>query len=229
MSPTISDALSQKSLAQLVRIWLLLLLFSIYIDGFREIPSVYPYHHKVRSTHHISNIYSLSLYSGNMHTEVGISRPSFKSHQQSWRKNLRKQKFARILHDELIEILQRGQIKSCNRFVDNRFMKFISITDIDLNSDCSTAKIFVSMLGNAFDKRKMIIWLSDHRNQVQHLLHVRLRHMKKIPRVSFHLLDAAAWHLQNTLDELEKESSGNTDLSVSDNFDINDVDFNDID
>ncbi len=159
-----------------------------------------------------------------MHNEVGISRPSFKGHRQSWRRNLRKQKLARILRDELIEMLQRGEIKSRRGFVDYRFIKFISITHIDLNSDCSTAKIFVSMLGNAFDKRKMIIWLSDHRQQVQHLLHVRLRHMKKIPRVSFHLLDAAAWHLQNALGELEKESLGCSDLSVSDNFDIHDID-----
>lgn len=138
------------------------------------------------------------------------------------RSDIRRLRLCRILRDELTQIFSRGEIKSYTPAIDDTFVRFITIVNIDINSDCSVAKVFVSTLGNAFEKRKMLVWLDDHRSQIQHLLQVQLRDFKRVPRVSFHLLDMSAWYLQNTLLQLENNRAATNDLQPTSNVTPND-------
>lgn len=118
---------------------------------------------------------------GIQHTalERALAKP-----RQRWRQS----KFERILRDELSDIITRCRIKA-SRYPPMHLFGASSIASIDLNTDFSMAKVYVSTRGNASQKRQMFIWLNENVKQVRYQLHHNLRKYKKLPVISFHLYD----------------------------------------
>jgi ribosome-binding factor A len=150
------------------------------------------------------------------------------------RRHIRSRKVSRVVTDELNDILERGDVKGVTA-QDLPFLRIVSIANVEVNADCSLAKVLFSVLGNAFEKRKMQIWFTEHQAQLQHSLRKRLRDWRSVPTVSFKLVDQTAWYLQNTLDDLERERimtsvlPSPVDEDIVSDFDCDEVDWDEFD
>ena len=85
--------------------------------------------------------------------------------------------------------------------------------DVDLSPDLSYAKVVISVLGNAVERRQVYIWLCENVSQVKHSLAKRLKHMKRVPDLQFKLADSqAAADLAELMDEISMEFTDDEEL-----------------
>lgn len=173
-----------------------------FLSRFNDLSSAYCMKHAVFSSRSSS-----SSRDGASRGKDSRSRPEDK---------IKLAKTVRVLRDELSDIICSCDIKA-NVYPDEEMLKTVSIVDIDLSPDFSTAKVFISVLGNSVEKRQIYVWLSENIGQVRHSLSKRLKSLRKVPQVTFSLSDTkAAFYLNDLIDELA--TKGQTD-----NFD--DIDF----
>lgn len=126
-----------------------------------------------------------------------------------------KQKVGRMLRDELTDIICSCDIKA-NVYPDESLLRGVTISDIEFASDLSSAKIYLSVLGNSVEKRQVYVWLCNNVGQVRYSLAQRLRELRRLPEIRFALADTqSAQYLNKVLDELSLESSGSFDSSES--------------
>jgi len=117
---------------------------------------------------------------------------------------IRHARVARLLQVELSTIISKSDVKALS-YPDNDLLASTTIMDVDLSPDLSYAKVFISVLGNAVEKRQVYVWLCQHIGQVRYSLAKRLRHMKKIPDIHFKLFEAHEMELASVLDGLSME------------------------
>lgn len=122
-----------------------------------------------------------------------------------------KQKVSRMLRDELTDMICTGDIKA-TVYPDDGLLRSVTICDIDLSGDLSSAKVYISVLGNAVERRQVYIWLCNNIGQVRYELAQRLREFKRVPEVQFALADTqSAQYLNMVLDEIGKDGSSGTE------------------
>eukprot|EP01038_Epipyxis_sp_PR26KG_P015188 gene15188-20459_t len=110
-------------------------------------------------------------------------------------------KVARLLRDELSEIICECDIKA-KVYPSEKLLKGVAIADIELSGDLSMAKVYISVLGNSVEKRQVFVWLCENIGQVKFSLSKRLRSLRKVPEITFSLVDSqATFYLNDIIDE----------------------------
>mmetsp|Transcript_80841 Transcript_80841/g.157964 ORF Transcript_80841/g.157964 Transcript_80841/m.157964 type:complete len:107 (-) Transcript_80841:305-625(-) len=78
-----------------------------------------------------------------------------------------------------------------------------------MSSDMRACKVFVSVFGDAVEKRQAYAWLVEHSRAVRYTLSQSLKDMKTVPEVYFKQTDiAAAVDVMSTIDRLSTEHKG---------------------
>lgn len=126
--------------------------------------------------------------------------PNRRPRPPSLQDNIKLARFARTIRDELSDILGSMDIRS-NTMPDEDLFRGTSITDVEVSPDMSTAKITISVLGNSVEKRKLYLWLCDNVSQVRFSLAKRIRYIRRIPLLTFKLLDSQTAEMMNIMEE----------------------------
>lgn len=101
---------------------------------------------------------------------------------------MRQLRVARSLRDELTAIICDIDIKA-TVYPNEELLRGTSVSEVELSPDLSYAKVFISVLGNSVEKRQIFVWLSENAGQIRFSLAKRLRHMRRVPSISFKLSD----------------------------------------
>jgi ribosome-binding factor A len=101
---------------------------------------------------------------------------------------LRQLRVARSLRDELTSIICDVDIKA-SVYPSEELLRSTSISEVEVSADLSFAKVFVSVLGNSVEKRQIFVWLCENVGQIRYSLAKRLRHMRRVPEITFKLSD----------------------------------------
>ena len=86
------------------------------------------------------------------------------------------------IRQEISQLLRR-EVK------DPRLNSFISVTQISTSDDLRHAKVFISVLGNEAEKKRVLDGLTSASGFFRRELAMRLR-LKHMPELSFHLDDS---------------------------------------
>jgi len=130
---------------------------------------------------------------------------------QSQRTSIRQARVARSIRDEISEIIADLDIKA-TVYPDEDLLRATSVAEVEVSSDLSYAKIFISVLGNSVEKRQVYVWLCENVGQVRYSLAKRLRHMRRVPEISFKLANnQAAADLVSLIEDLTPESTNGGD------------------
>jgi len=121
------------------------------------------------------------------------------------RESKRQARMSQLLRSELSTIIRRGTIKTANPLPDS-LRERVSIVNVATSPDLRSAKIFVSIFGDAVEKRRAYAWLVDHSKATRHSLAQSLSSMKFVPDIQFKQTDLqAAVDVMSTLDRLANE------------------------
>lgn len=131
-------------------------------------------------------------------------------------------KVARLLRDELSDIITTADIKVSN-YPPLLLLAGVSIPDVEFSSDFSYAKVHVSVTGNSVEKRQIYVWLCNNIGQIRHSLSQRLKRLRRIPDIRFSLVDTSSrYYLSQTM---EDASFLPGDRNIADDTYENDEDF----
>lgn len=125
----------------------------------------------------------------------------------------------KMLRGELQEIFHGNKIKSKSK-PPLFLLRFISIEEVHVNDDFSSADAFIQCFGNAMEKRVVYLWICRHVKEIQHWLACRFRHLRRVPQVTFHLIDDRD---QQFLQEAQLEK-----ISTVENFPWKKVEFHEL-
>lgn len=121
--------------------------------------------------------------------------------------SIRQNRVERMLRDELTEIICDTDVKA-NVYPDEGLLRGTTVSKVEVSADLMFAKIYVSVMGNAVEKRQVFVWLCENVGQVRFSLAKRLRHMRRVPELYFKLSESqAAADLVALIDELSPPSS----------------------
>jgi len=142
------------------------------------------------------------------------SRESFNAEKIS---GIRQARISRSIRDELAEMICEGDIRAIS-YPDEDLLKSTCITDVEISSDLTYAKVYISVIGNSVERRQVFVWLCENVGQVRYELAKRLRHMKRIPEIFFKLSDnKESSDLINLIDQVSTSSSisneGNSNMN----------------
>lgn len=128
------------------------------------------------------------------------------------RESKRQARVAQLIRGEIAVMVRRGAVKTSSPLPDTLREK-ISIVDVSMSPDLRSAKIFVSVFGDAAEKRRAFAWLVEHSKPFKYALSQSLSDMKGVPEVHFKQTDiGAAVDVMTTIDRLASErSAGNED------------------
>jgi len=117
----------------------------------------------------------------------------------------RMQRLDSQLRDEISALLLRGEVK------DPRVSNFLSINRVDVSSDLSYAKVYVSTFLSDAQLEKGVDGLNNAAGFIQSSIAKKLR-IRKFPKFTF-VVDKGmkeGFHMVQRLTELEKESGAMT-------------------
>ena len=97
-------------------------------------------------------------------------------------------KASRALQDELYDILMRCDFNMRSFPIDD-LVRGIGFSDVVTSPDLSFANVFVTVPGNAVQKRQMFSWLCENIGSIRHALRQRLRHWRVVPTIMFKLVE----------------------------------------
>lgn len=143
----------------------------------------------------------------------------------SLQRDIRRQRMARVIRDELVDIITTGDFDSLSSFDETQLLT-VTVSGIELNGDLSTAKAVLSIGGTAVERRKIFVWLCKHIGQIRHSLRQRLRSMKRVPVVSFQLTDTSADDFLDQFFDDMTSSTGQPD--VGEEGGLEDIDFEEV-
>lgn len=107
----------------------------------------------------------------------------------------RQQKVANVLQKDLAEIFQQKA-----QFLFNG--AFITVTVVRVSSDLSSAKVYLSIMGNKRDEQFKLV--QKNQKEVRRLLGERVRHqLRVIPELFFYIDDSLDYY--EKIDQLLKE------------------------
>lgn len=117
----------------------------------------------------------------------GLSR--FVSERTRRQKEIKQARFSRIIRDEMNDIISKCDIRASN-FPDPKLLKSTYVRNVEISKDLSNAKITVSVMGNAIEKRKIYVWMCQNLSNIRRSLASRIRNVFRIPMISFKLFDS---------------------------------------
>jgi ribosome-binding factor A len=142
----------------------------------------------------------------NYRNSQSSSTTSRKKSLSSPSNDLRKLKYARILRDELADIICSVDIRA-SRYPEG-LLETVSIVDIELSNDLERAKIHISVMGNTVERKRVFVWLNENVGQVRYSLAQRLKNMKRVPNLVFSLVDRQSeYMLSDVMDEIATPST----------------------
>ena len=126
--------------------------------------------------------------------------PSVRSPRSIQTDTIRQLRFSRNLRDELSDIITSSDIKA-NNYPEERLLRGTSIIDIEVSSDLTNVKVTLSVLGNSVEKRQVYVWLNENVGQVRYSLAKRIRNVRRIPTLSFKLMDPQTTEILAIIEE----------------------------
>lgn len=96
--------------------------------------------------------------------------------------NNRHLRIAQSIKRELSQLVQRD-------LKDERISGLFSITDVEVSQDCRSARVYVSIYGNAEDQKNTMEALNDHLSFIRGEICRRLQ-IRFAPEISFRLDDS---------------------------------------
>lgn len=137
---------------------------------------------------------------------------------QSSRGGIRQARVARSIRDEISSIICDMDIKA-KVYPDEDLLRGTAVSDVEVSPDLSYAKIYVSVLGNSVEKRQIFVWLCENVGQVRFSLAKRLRHMRRVPEITFKLANTnQAADLVSLIEDLSPAASDDME-EVYEDFD----------
>jgi ribosome-binding factor A len=129
------------------------------------------------------------------------------------------------MRSELSSVIRSGNVRGSKR-IPGGLQQLISVVDVDMSPDLTNARVKVSIIGDRKDKISAVRWLQSSARAIRYELAQRLRHMKRVPQLSFTHVDiGAATELSVKLAELTDSPSsatvdaGGTRAMASSSFD----------
>jgi ribosome-binding factor A len=112
----------------------------------------------------------------------------------------------RRIREQLQVMIGSENIKS--RIKPSSFLiRFVAVEAVEVNKDFSLADVFISCFGSSVDRRQTYLWICSNLPQIQHKLNLRLSELRRVPKITFHLIDNREMHfVQEALDEVTKEA-----------------------
>jgi ribosome-binding factor A len=116
------------------------------------------------------------------------------------------QKVARVLRDELADIISTCDIKA-TVYPDESLLRAVSIADIEFSSDLGIAKVYISILGNSVERRQVYVWLCNNMGQIRYSLSQRLKSLRRLPELKFALVDSqSSFQLSDVMEEFAPDN-----------------------
>ena len=182
-----------------------------YYNSLISIKSIYNSNKLYASTDRSGRRSSSSSNNSNSGNGIVSSSRSSKNPSESKTDSIRQSRVARSIRDELSDIICNVDIKA-NAYPDEDLLKATSIVDVEISSDLSYAKVYITVLGNAVAKRQVFVWLCENIGQVRYSLAKRLRHMRKCPEIFIKLADTQASHLLSVMEEIAAPKTSSSDI-----------------
>lgn len=88
--------------------------------------------------------------------------------------------------DAMNYILERRDKLRIGRNIDPIIIESIHIVEVELNSDCSHARLKVCIAGDSFQQRQGFSWLEKNSKMLRYRMAQILGHRKNVPTLSFH-------------------------------------------
>ena len=90
--------------------------------------------------------------------------------------------------------------------IKDKRIGFVTVLKADISRDLRNGKIFVSILDDNADKKKIINILNKSAGYIQHLIGSRVR-LRYLPKLRFYYDDIIehSIHIQHVLDEIKKK------------------------
>jgi len=125
------------------------------------------------------------------------------------------QKTARLLRDELTEIICTCDIKAIN-YPDENLLRSVSIADIEFSNDLAFAKVYLSILGNSVEKRQIYVWLCQNVGQIRYSLSQRLKNLRRLPEFKFSMVDSqSSFYLNDIMDSISEEQKRQQTIDIT--------------
>lgn len=138
---------------------------------------------------------------------------------QSSRGGIRQARVARSIRDEISSIICDMDIKA-KVYPDEDLLRGTSVSEVEVSPDLSYAKIYISVLGNSVEKRQIFVWLCENVGQVRFSLAKRLRHMRRVPEITFKLANTnQAADLVSLIEDLSPATTVDDEVEVYEDFD----------
>ena len=124
------------------------------------------------------------------------------------------QKTARLLRDELTEIICTCDIKAIN-YPDENLLRSVSIADIEFSNDLAFAKVYLSILGNSVEKRQIYVWLCQNVGQIRYSLSQRLKNLRRLPEFKFSMVDSqSSFYLNDIMDSISEDQKKQQTIDI---------------
>uniref|UniRef100_A0A7S1P043 Ribosome-binding factor A n=1 Tax=Vitrella brassicaformis TaxID=1169539 RepID=A0A7S1P043_9ALVE len=122
-------------------------------------------------------------------------------------------RLGRDIMDSLSDIFLRGGPSRAG-FADEAVLSGTSIVDVTVARDLRHATVYVSIMGDTFDKRQGFAWLQRNVKGIRWAMAQRMRRRKAIPFLKFELVDVGAQvEMMNSVLEDIEEREGRGALS----------------
>ncbi|SOV77019.1 conserved Plasmodium protein, unknown function [Plasmodium sp. gorilla clade G3] len=97
-----------------------------------------------------------------------------------------RKRFERDLKYALQSIFYKQGIKLNYKYhIDEDIIDGISVYKVELNSDCSVAKVFVEIMGDSIDARQGYIWIKRNTKDIRYKLAQLIKERKRVPFLNF--------------------------------------------
>ncbi len=121
------------------------------------------------------------------------------------RESKRQARVAQVIRGEIATIMRRNSIKT-HRPLPETTLERVTIVDVQMSPDLRSAKVYVSVFGDAALKRQAYAWLVEHARAFKYELAQNLSEMKSVPDVYFKETDMSATvDVISTIDRLARE------------------------
>ncbi|GAW80456.1 hypothetical protein, conserved [Plasmodium gonderi] len=111
---------------------------------------------------------------------------TYLNNKNSSRHDIYRKRFEREIKETLQSILYKKGIKINYKYhIDEDIIEGIAIHQVQLNSDCSIAKVFIEIMGDSIDSRQGYIWMKKNCKRIRYMLAQAIKHRKKVPYLNF--------------------------------------------
>ena len=100
----------------------------------------------------------------------------------------RTSRVGQLVRSELATVIRNGDVNGRTRIPEG-LTQLISIIDVNMSPDLRNARVKVSIIGDRKDKISAVRWLRGNVRELRHELAQRMKHVKRVPVLSFTHVD----------------------------------------